>query len=196
MCPITWRLQDYQQQLMYQQQLATAGGMSNGGFPHQNGGFNGGGAGMQSGGGFHIGSSGTLGITGADNYQQLQKQQQRQQPDSDAPAGFSLSGFSAPQSSAQSSAAAGLHGHALGNGFGTEHAAPSQQQRQPTASSWKQEAAAGEPSERYGATAWPLRDPAPVWGMLTESSQLEAVAAALDERCERDAALLTTLQKR
>jgi hypothetical protein len=66
-------------------------------------------------------------------------------------------------------------------------AAPSQQQPQQQAAlaaagSWKQEAAAP--------------DAQPAWGVLGDVGQLEAVAAALDERGERDGALLASLQKR
>lgn len=183
-------MQDYHE-LLYQQQLAAVGGISNGlgGFPHQNGGFSGSGSGsmgLQNGSGFQLGGSGALALPGADGFQQLQAlNQQQRQPDFGEPAGFSLSGFSAPMPSA----AGGMHGHALDNGFGTDHSTHSQQQqRQMAVGSWK--------PERYGATSWPLRDPPPAWGMLTEGSQLEVVAAALDERGERDAALLATLQKR
>lgn len=58
-----------------------------------------------------------------------------------------------------------------------------QQQRQQAAQegSWKQEAAP---------------DTQPAWGVLGDVGQLEAVAAALDERGERDGALLASLQKR
>ena len=64
---------------------------------------------------------------------------------------------------------------------------PQQQQQQPqqaapTAGSWKQDAAAP--------------DAQPAWGVLGDAGQLEAVAAALDERGERDGALLASLQKR
>ena len=72
-------------------------------------------------------------------------------------------------------------------GPGDAPAAPSQQ---PEQQQQQQQAAAG--SRKQDAAP----DAQPAWGVLGDVGQLEAVAAALDERGERDGALLASLQKR
>lgn len=181
-----------------------------------------GGAAFQN-GSFHIGGNGALTLDAAQQ-QRLQQLQSTQllpgvggwnaDPGGDglgggassafnggAPPGVAIGGFGSPSPTARAGGRSDHASHGPGGfavaDFATAEASGRYGGAGGGAFAGLRQPAAGVPEqpETFGATSWPLRDPPPRWGLLADPGVLEAIMDRLDERGERDAALLATLQK-
>ncbi len=205
--------------------FATHGALSlqHGAMQQVNGGAGGqhGGAAFQN-GSFHIGGNGALTLDAAQQQRLPQLQSTQLLPgvggwnadpgggglgggassafNGGAPPGFAIGGFGSPSPTARAGGRSGHASHGPGAFAVADFAAAEASGRYGGgggAFAGLRQPAAGVPEqpETFGATSWPLQDPPPRWGLLADPGVLEAIMDRLDERGERDAALLATLQK-